>query len=79
MINRRTLDGIIDLAEGGRPLLTGEIKILRDAVALLDDLAGTLDKIIAGYDHDRGYDHETTAELRIIEQGGCDDHGGNRP
>ncbi len=69
-MNRDGLRKIIDRAERG-PLLPGEADLLRDAVDLLDDLAGAVDKIIARADGDRpmdhpGYDATTTAQMRII-------------
>lgn len=70
MINRQTLESIIDRVERSDVLLSGEIMILRDAVALLDDLAGTVDKIIQDVDHP-GYEPDTTQSLKIIEQGDC--------
>ncbi len=69
MINKASLLKIIDQVERGERLLSGEIQLLRDAVALLDDLASTLDKIMPGRDHEMGFDHETTQELKIIEGG----------
>lgn len=91
MINKQALMDLITRAERGA-LLPGEAMILRDAVALLDDLASTLDKIMNGYGSSailNGYDLETTAQLKIVEQGKLggaytdkptdDDHGGNRP
>lgn len=80
MINKQALMDLITRAERGA-LLPGEATILRDAILLLDDLASTLDKIMM---KDRSsvilkeYDLETTAQLKIIEQGD-DHHGGNRP
>jgi hypothetical protein len=78
MINRQALMDLVARAERGA-LLPGEAAILRDAVALLDDLAATLDKIIgsAAFDHAPAevsrdlarYDLESTAQLKIIEQG----------
>ena len=67
MINKRSLHKIIDSIERGERPLTGEVQLLRDAVDLLDDLASTLDKIMPGRDHEMGFDHETTQELKIIE------------
>lgn len=81
MINKQGLLDLVARAERGA-LLPGEATILRDAVALLDDLASTLDKIMNGYGSSaimKGYDLETTQQLKIIEQGRDDDHGGNRP
>lgn len=76
MIDRVGLTKIIDMVQRGEQLLPGEIMKLRDAVALLDDLANAM-KIITGEESDlREYDLETTAQLKIIA---CDDHGGNRP
>lgn len=69
MINKASLHKIIDQAEKGERLLRGEVQLLRDAVDLLDDLASCLDKIMPGRDHELGFDHETTQELKIIEQG----------
>lgn len=68
MINKQGLHKIIDQAARGERLLTGEVQLLRDAVDLLDDLASCLDKIMPGRDHELGFDHETTQELKIIEQ-----------
>ena len=82
MINKPGLLRIIGDLENGFLPLPGEIAILREAVDLLDDLASTLDKIMPGFDHQRGFDHETTQQLKIIEQGKItrdDDHKGNRP
>lgn len=85
MINKPGLLRILDDLERGVMPFPEEIKILREAVDLLDDLAGTLDKVMNGYGTEailRGYDRETTQQLKIIEQGkirGCDDHRGNRP
>lgn len=70
MINRQTLDSIINRVERGEVIMSGEILILRDAVALLDDLATLSDKIIQDVDHS-GYDPDTTQTLKIIEQGDC--------
>lgn len=75
MIDRVGLTKIIDMVQRGEQLLPGEIMKLRDAVALLDDLANAM-KIITGEPDLRDYDLETTAQLKIIA---CDDHGGNRP
>lgn len=76
MINKQGLNKIIDMVQRGERILPGEIAILREAVDLLDDLASTLDKIMPGADRERGFDHETTQQLRILAD---DDHGGCRP
>ncbi len=73
MINRSVLRGIVDRAERG-PHLPGEAQLLRDAVDLLDDLAGAVDKIIARADGERPIDHEgydvtTTAQMRVVGWG----------
>jgi hypothetical protein len=85
MINKQGLNKIIDLVQRGEQILPGEIAILREAIDLLDDLAGTLDKIMNGHGSSimlRGFEPETTQQLKIIEQGKItrdDDHRGNRP
>lgn len=74
MINKQGLMDLVARAERG-VLLPGEATILRDAIMLLDDLATTVDKIMNGYGSSailKGYDLETTAQLKIIEQGGDD-------
>ncbi len=65
MINKQGLHKIIDIVESGSPLLPGEVRILRDAVDLLDDLARTCDKIIQDVDHP-GY--LTDSPVKIIER-----------
>jgi hypothetical protein len=67
VINKASLLKIIDQVERGERLLTGEIQLLRDAVDLLDDLASTLDKIVAGSDREHGFEHETTQQLKTID------------
>lgn len=70
MINKAGLHKIITQVENGERLLTGEVQLLRDAVDLLDDLASTLDRLMNGYGTDhvlRGYQPETTQEIRIID------------
>lgn len=71
MINKATLLKIVDQVDRGERLLSGEVQLLRDAVELLDDLATALDKIMPGGDRDLGFDHETTQELKIVDQGGA--------
>jgi hypothetical protein len=71
MINKATLLKIVDQVDRGERLLSGEVQLLRDAVDLLDDRATTLDKIMPGSDRDLGFDHETTQELKIVDQGGA--------
>jgi len=71
MINKATLLKIVDQVDRGERLLSGEVQLLRDAVELLDDLATALDKIMPGDDRDLGFDHETTQELKIVDQGGA--------
>jgi hypothetical protein len=71
MINKATLLKIVDQVDRGERLLSGEVQLLRDAVELLDDLATALDKIMPGSDRDLGFDHETTQELKIVDQGGA--------
>jgi hypothetical protein len=71
IFNKQGLMDLVARAERGS-LLPGEATILRDAINLLDDLAGTLDKIMNGHGTEailRGYDHETTQQLKIIDRG----------